>query len=122
MNVVDSSAWLEYLFDTPQANRFAKIIEKTDQLVVPVIVLYEVFKKVLRTHGEDVALQVAAQMQQGRLVPVDESLVLDAARLALPLADSLIYTTARQHNATLWTQDAHFEGLPGVKYFAKAPE
>ena len=64
---------------------------------MPVITLYEVFKKVMRTHGEDTALQVAAQMQQGRLIPVDESLVLDAARLALPLADSLIYTTAQQH-------------------------
>lgn len=120
MNVVDSSAWLEYLFDTPQAAHFAKAIENTERLVVPVITLYEVFKKVMRTHGEDTALQVAAQMQQGRLVPVDESLVLDAARLTLPLADSLIYTTARQHSATLWTQDAHFEGLPGVKYFAKS--
>lgn len=118
-NAVDSSAWLEYFFDTPQAARFAAAIEDTERLVVPVLVLYEVFKKVLRTHGEDVALQLAAQMQQGQVVDVDGPLVLQAASLPLALADSLIYTTARVHGALLWTQDAHFEGLEGVRYFAK---
>ena len=120
LNVVDSSAWLEYLFDTPHAQPFAKAIEDVERLVVPVVTLYEVFKKVLRTHGEDAALQVAAQMQQGRLIELDEGLALEAAKLDLPLADSLIYATARRHGALLWTQDAHFEGLEGVRYFAKA--
>ncbi|WP_332776686.1 type II toxin-antitoxin system VapC family toxin [Polaromonas sp.] len=118
-NVVDSSAWLEYFFDTPLATSFAAAIEDTDRLVVPVITLYEVFKKVLRSHGEDAALQVAAQMQQGELVPLDEGLALEAAKLSLPLADSLIYATAQRYKATLWTQDQHFESLPGVRYFAK---
>ena len=118
-NVVDSSAWLEYLFDTPQASAFAGAVEDTEHLVVPVITLYEVFKKVLRTHGEDVALQVAAQMQQGQLVDVDERLALEAAKLALPMADSLIYATAQRYSATLWTQDQHFESFAGVRYFAK---
>lgn len=120
-NVVDSSAWLEYLFDTPLAGSFAQAIEDTPHLVVPVITLYEVFKKVLRTHGEDAALRVAAQMQQGQLVDVDEGLALEAAKLALPLADSLIYATAQRFGATLWTQDQHFEGMSNVRYFAKAP-
>ncbi len=118
-NVVDSSAWLEYFFDTPQAERFAAPIEDSAHLVVPVITLYEVFKKVHRSHGEDSALQIAAQMQQGELVNVDESLALEAAKLALPLADSLIYATAQRYKATLWTQDEHFEGLANVRYFAK---
>jgi predicted nucleic acid-binding protein len=118
-NVVDSSAWLEYFFDTPQAGSFAAAIEDTAHLVVPVITLYEVFKKVFRTHGEDAALQVAAQMQQGELVNLDEGLALEAAKLALPMADSLIYATAQRYQATLWTQDQHFEGLPSVRYFPK---
>jgi predicted nucleic acid-binding protein len=118
-NVVDSSAWLEYLFDTPQARPFAAAIEDTKHLVVPVITLYEVFKKVMRDHGEDAALRVAAQMQQGELVPVDDRLALEATRLALPLADSLIYATAVRYKATLWTQDQHFVDLPGVRYFAR---
>src|SRR5687768_3868032 len=95
-NVVDSSAWLEYLFNTPLAGAFAAPIEDTQRLLVPVITLYEVFKKVLRTHGEDAALQVAAQMQQGELINVDEGLALEAAKLALPMADSLIYATAQR--------------------------
>jgi len=118
-NVVDSSAWLEYFFDTPLAATFSAVIENTGQLIVPVIVLYEVFKKVLRTHGEDAALQIAAQMQQGQLVELDESLALAAAKLDLPLADSLIYATAQRHGAILWTQDQHFEGLKDVKFFPK---
>jgi predicted nucleic acid-binding protein len=118
-NVVDSSAWLEYFFDTPLAGSFAAPIEDIRHLLVPVITLYEVFKKVLRSHGEDAALQVAAQMQQGELINVDEGLALEAAKLTLPMADSLIYATAQRRNAILWTQDQHFEGLSGVRYFAK---
>jgi predicted nucleic acid-binding protein len=120
-NVVDSSAWLEYFFDTPQASSFSAAIEDTDRLVVPVVTLYEVFKKVLRTHGEDAALQIAAQMQQGELIVVDESLALEAAKLPLPLADSLIYATAQRYGAVLWTQNQHFEGMQGVRYFSKLP-
>lgn len=118
-NAVDSSAWLEYFLDTPAAAAFAPAIEDTGRLVVPVIVLCEVFRKVLRGHGEPAALQVAARMQQGLLVELDESLALEAAKLELPLADSLIYATAQRHDAVLWTQDEHFQGLAGVKYFAK---
>jgi toxin FitB len=115
-HVVDSSGWLEYFADTERANFFAPAIENTEQLIVPVVTLYEVFKKVLRERGENEALQVASVMQAGRVVDVDASLALDAARYALPLADSLIYATALRHQATLWTQDAHFKGLPDVRF------
>lgn len=118
-NVVDSSGWLEYLADSERAPLFSQAIEDTANLVVPVISLYEVFKKVLRERGEGVALQVASMMQSGRVVTLDSSLALDAARHALPLADSVIYATALHHRATLWTQDEHFKDLPNVRYFAK---
>ena len=81
--------------------------------------VYEVFKKVLRERGENEALQVASMMQSGQVIEVDSALALDAARYALPLADSLIYATALRHGAALWTQDEHFKDLPGVKYLAK---
>ena len=119
LHVVDSSAWLEYLAGSERATLFAEPIERPASLVVPVITLYEVFKKVLRERGEHLALRIAAHMQQGRVVPVDAALALKAATLDLPLADSLIYATAQAHGATLWTQDAHFQGLPGVRYFSK---
>ena len=118
-NLVDSSAWLEYLTGGMQADRFAAAIEDSKHLIVPAIVLYAVFKKVLRERGEQQALQVAGAMHAGNVVPVDAALALDAARYPLPLADSLIYATAQRMGAVVWTQDDDFKNLPGVRYFAK---
>jgi len=118
-NVVDSSAWLEYFADTPRAKLFAGAIEDTGNLIVPVIVLYEVCKKVRRDRGEDAVLQIAAALESGRIVEFDANLALEASRFDLPLADSLIYATARRLGAIVWTQDADFAALDGVRYFAK---
>lgn len=120
-NVVDSSGWLEYFADSDRADFFAPAIEDIANLLVPVISIYEVFKKVLRERGEDEALQVAGTMQAGRVIDLDTALALEAARQPLPLADSIIYATALIHGATLWTQDEHFEGMPQVRYFSKPP-
>jgi predicted nucleic acid-binding protein len=123
MNLVDSSAWLEYFADGPNAAFFAAAVEDPEKLVVPTICLLEVFKRVLQQRGESDALSVVTQMQQGRVVELDAALAVSAARLScelkLPLADSVILATARAHKATIWTQDADFEGLAGVKYRAK---
>lgn len=119
LNVVDSSAWLEYLAATPNARHFAKPLEDLPHLVVPVLCIYEVFKKIKRERGEDDALQVASLMQSGSVADLDSSLALAATRYPMPLADSIIYATAQAFQATLWTQDAHFKGLPGVRYFPK---
>jgi toxin FitB len=124
VNVVDSSAWLEYFAGTPAAAPFASAIEDTRRLVVPVVTIAEVFKRVLQQRDETSAIRAAAVMQQGEVIPVDAALAVAAARFGvkhkLPLADSLIYATALLRDATLWTQDEHFKGLSGVKYFAKA--
>ena len=119
LNVVDSSAWLEFLADTPRAKLFSSAIEDAENLVVPAVVLYEVCKKVRRERGEDAVLQVAAAMESGRLINVDARLALEASRLDMPLADSLIYATTLMTGATLWTQDADFAGLDRVRYFKK---
>ena len=121
MNVVDSSAWLAYFADEPNAQHFASAIEAPDTLIVPSITLLEVFKKVAQQRSEAVALQCVAVMQQGRVVALDAPLALLAASLGarhkLPLADSIIYAMAQQANALVWTQDADFEGLEGIRYF-----
>jgi predicted nucleic acid-binding protein len=123
MNVVDSSAWLEYFADGPNAGVFAPAIERTRELLVPSICLLEVFKRVLQQRDESAALQAVAAMEQGRVVPLDGPLALTAARLGvdfkLPLADSVVFATARHHDALLWTQDADFKGLPGIRFSAK---
>lgn len=118
--VLDSSCWIEYFADTDRADLFAPLVEQVEALVVPVITVYEVAKKLAREAGDETATAALSLMQRGRVVEVDLSLALDAAVLGLPMADSLIYATARRHGAELWTQDEHFDGLPGVRYFRKA--
>jgi toxin FitB len=121
MNVVDSSAWLEYFADGPKAEHFASAIEDTAALVVPSITVLEVFKRISQQRDEATALQYVAVMQQGRVVDLDAALALRAAALGLrhklPLADSIIYATAQAARAIVWTQDADFEGLDGVRYW-----
>ncbi|MEI8241833.1 MAG: type II toxin-antitoxin system VapC family toxin [bacterium] len=122
MNVVDTSGWVEFLFEGHQAGVFAPLIEDVDNLVVPVICLYEVFKKVNAVADEAKALQAIGQMKQGKVIQVTEAIALRAALISLkhriPMADSLILSTAWSEQATLWTQDEHFAGLPGVEYKA----
>jgi predicted nucleic acid-binding protein len=117
--VLDSSCWLEYLADTPRADLFAPAVEAPERLVVPVLTVYEVIKKLMRESGEEAATAALALMQQSEVVEIGLPLAMDAALNGLPVADSLIYATARHHDAELWTQDAHFEGLAGVRYFPK---
>jgi len=123
MNMVDSSAWLEYFADGANADFFSAAVENTENLIVPTISLYEVFKRVLQQRGENAAMQAVALMQQGQVVELSAALSLSAAQLShelkLPMADSLILATAQRYNATLWTQDADFEGIEGVRYIAK---
>ncbi len=123
MNLVDSSAWLEYFAAGPQAGQFAAAIEDVASLLVPTIVLLEVTRRVIQQRGEDEALQVAAVLHQGTLIALDSGIALNAAQLGvahkLPLADSIIYATARQCGATVWTMDADFSRLAGVRYFPR---
>ena len=123
MNVVDSSAWLEYLADGPNAEYFSAPLVDTDNLIVPTVCIYEVFKAVLRQRGEDAALQTVALMKQGTTANLTDDLALQAAKISLeykiPMADSIILATARSHEAVLWTQDKDFKDMENVNYFPK---
>ena len=123
MNLVDSSAWLEYFTDGPNTKHFAPVVKIPDQLVVPSITLYEVCKVVLRESDENNALQACAAMQKGQVIPLDAKLAIAASKLSLlhrlPMADAVILATAREHGAILWTQDAHFREIAGVRYYPK---
>ena len=123
MNLVDSSGWLEYLADSKNAKLFAPAIEKTDELIVSTINLYEVYKKILLEKDENAAIQVVALMQQAKVVEVNSSIAIQAAKMSyeqkIPMAYSLIYITAKQNDGTVWTQDADFKDLDDVKYFKK---
>lgn len=123
MNVVDSSAWLSYFAGDKNSAAFATAVEALDLLLVPSITIAEVFKHVLRQRDEEAALAVIAHMKQARVISLDSQLAIDAANFGvvhkLPLADSIIFASARKFSATLWTQDSDFKGLPDVKFFAK---
>jgi predicted nucleic acid-binding protein len=120
MNVVDSSAWLEYFADGPNAEEFASAVTDLERLLVPSITLFEVFKRVRSQRDQQAALYAVAQMRRGTVVDLDADLAIAAAELSveegMPLADSVILATARAGEATLWTQDVHFEGFEGVEY------
>jgi predicted nucleic acid-binding protein len=123
MNVVDSSGWIEYFVNGRNANFFNSPVRDTDNLLVPTICRYEVFKRILLELGEDEALQVTGIMSLGTVVELSCDIAIHAATISLDLklamADSIILATARANNATLWTQDEHFKGLDGVKYIVK---
>lgn len=123
MNVVDSSGWLEYFADGPNAAFFAEPILDTGNLVVPSISLLEVFKRILQQRDEGAALQAVAHMRQGEVEALNAEIALSAARLGLehklPLADSVMLATSYHRRAVLWTQDKDFDGLKGVHYIAK---
>ena len=120
MNVVDSSAWLEYFADGPNAEEFAEAIQDAARLVVPSITLSEVFKRIRMQRDSEIALRAVSQMRRGTVVELDADLAIAAADLSadlkMALADSVILATARAHGATVWTQDADFDGLDNVEY------
>ena len=124
MNLVDSSGWLEYLTDSKNAKFFAPVIEKIDELLVSPINIYEIYKKVLIEKDENFALQVVGLMQQAKIVEVSSSIAIQAAKFSyknkIPMADSIIYTTARMNDAIVWTQDIDFKDLDGVKFIKKS--
>jgi toxin FitB len=123
MNIIDSSGWLEYFADGPNASFFSRPLLKTADLVVPTLTIYEVFKVVLRQRNESDALQAVALMQQGSVADLTTGISILAAKISieqrLPMADSIILATARTYGATIWTQDSDFKGIDGVQYVAK---
>ncbi len=123
MNIVDSSGWLEYFADGANVDFFAPVIESKDRLLVPVITLYEVFKRVLQQRSEEEALQAVSIMQEGQVIDLNTEISINAAKISydfkLPMADSIILATSNLYHATLWTQDGDFKSIPGVKYIEK---
>jgi len=123
VNVVDSSGWVEYFGGGPNAGIFAPPIQDVGNAIVPSICIFEVFRWVVRNQSEEEAVEAAALMRQGLVVPLDDELAIEAAAFSidseLPMADSIILATARAYGATLWTQDAHFRDVEGVKYVVK---
>ena len=121
MNIIDSSGWLEYFSDGPNAIHYLPPLKDTSNLIVPVITIYEVFKVVLRESTENDALQAVAAMQKGEIIDLNASIAMNASKLSLqhnlPMADGIILATARAYDCVIWTQDSDFQRIEGVNYF-----
>ena len=116
--VVDSSGWLEYVTEDSKVELFAPYIEGEKPVLVPTIVIYEVYRRLMREHGESVAQQFFSQASRNQVIPLDVHTAIGAAELGrrhkLAMADAIIYATAQACEAELVTSDADFAGLPGV--------
>jgi predicted nucleic acid-binding protein len=123
MNIVDSSGWLEYFAEGENAAYFTPAIEDLSNLLVPVICVYEVFKRILLLYGLDTAEVRMADLYKGKIIELDAPLGLSAAKISvemkLPMADSILLATTRAYHATLWTQDEHFNGIEGVRFIRR---
>jgi toxin FitB len=123
MNIVDSSGWLAYFANEPNAKHFLTPLKDIPSLIVPTVTIYEVFKVVFRESNENNAIQVVAAMQKGTVVELSTRLAISASKLSLehglPMAESIILATAKAFDAAIWTQDADFKNISGVKYFPK---
>jgi toxin FitB len=121
-NIADSSIWLEFFIGTERGKQFRDLLHEED-LLMPSITIFEVFKRLYTEKDETTALSCLAQMRQKQIVDLNDHLSVIAAKISaekkLPMADAIIYATALIYDATLWTQDADFNGLPNVKYFPK---
>jgi toxin FitB len=123
VNLVDSSAWLEYFADGPNAAFFAHAIQNQRELIVPTVVIFEVYKRIRQQRDDRSALAAIAILYHGKVVDLTAALAVRAAQMSrsekLPMADSIILATARSEEAIIWTQDGDFQSLVGVKYRAK---
>jgi predicted nucleic acid-binding protein len=123
MNVVDSSGWLEYFTKGKNGPIFLPLIQDTANLIIPTIALYEVFKRLVLLMGAETALEISGVMFKGQSADLNQEIAIEAANISvdlkLSMADSIILATARLLDATLWTQDAHFKDMAGVRYIEK---
>jgi predicted nucleic acid-binding protein len=119
-HLVDSSGWIEFASDGPLADRYAEYLEKSERVLTPSIVVYEVYKRLKRDASESVADAVLAHMGNTRIISLDDRMAVQAAETSLAhnlaMADAIVYATAQTHQATLITSDADFKNLPNVLY------
>ncbi len=123
MLIVDSCGWLEWFSDGQLADQYHKYLSDREQLIVPAIVIYEVYKVLKREVGEEKALLAVGHMKETRIIPLDETLALAAADVSLQenlaMADAIILATARYYNCTIITSDSDLKGKFGVQFMPK---
>ncbi len=120
MHIVDSCGWLEWFTDGKQAEKYEQCLTQVDAILVPGIVLYEVYKVLKREVGEEKAILAISYMKRSNIIPLDDNMAIKAADTSLlhclSMADAMVYATAQMHEALIYTSDADFKGLPLVQW------
>ena len=123
MNVVDSSGWIEFFLAGKNGPLFKPVVEQRDELIVPVIAIYEVHKILSRQMPEQAVDTFLDVMRLGRVVELTDKRAVAASKASsthgLAMADAAMYSIAQEFKATFWTQDVDYKGLSNVKLFAK---
>ena len=125
MILIDSCGWIEYFAEGPLADAYATFIERAnpENTITPTIVVYEVYKKIKSTKGEQNALEASAQIFRTKIIELTSSLSLEAADISLTtnlgMADSIIIATAKAHKAQILTSDEHLKNIKEVKFISK---
>lgn len=126
MTVIDTSGWLEYLADGPLAAQYEKYLAKPEAIITPSIAVTQVYKKVKKTKGAEVAMAVVAQMEKTRIIALDEEIALLAGDLALAhslaLPQAIAYATALTEEAQLLTANPHLNGLEQITFLQEKPK
>ena len=125
MVIVDSCGWLEWFTDGRLADKYQEYLADQDNLLVPAIILYEVYKILKREVGEEKALLAVGYMKNSPIIPLDETLALAAADIALQkslaMADAIIVATSLFHNCTVISSDSDLKDQSNVKFIPKIP-
>ena len=124
MNIVDASGWIDFFLAGTNGPKFNPVIENTSELLVSSVNMYEVHRVLSRklpVELRDMCLEV---MRRAPVIELNDERAIAASELSLKhglaMADAAMYAIALEHKAVLWTQDADYQGLAGVKYFPKA--
>ena len=117
--LIDSSCWIEIFTDGPLAKDCQEELKTSKTILVPTLVLYEVYRKVKMAFSDEDGLAATAFLSQYDVCPLSREVAISAADLSveyrLGTADSLILAHARANSATLLTLDNDFRDLPGVR-------
>jgi len=123
MIIVDSCGWLEWFSDGILADKYKKYLENKKKLLIPTIILYEVYKILKREVGEEKALLAFGHMKSSEVIPFDENLALRAADISLlhnlAMADAIVYAAALENNCKFITSDGDLKGLPQVTFISE---
>ncbi len=123
MIIVDSCGWLEWFTNGRLADNYQTYLADRENLLVPAIVVYEVYKILKREAGEEKALMATGYMKNALVVPLDDTIAIAAADIALQnklaMADAIIVAVSQFYNCKIVSSDSDLKNFDNVEYIPK---